>query len=776
MRVVGPNCLGVMVPSRGLNATFAGMMAQPGNIAFISQSGALAAAILDWSLSEQLGFSAFVSIGAMIDVDWGDLISYFGRDRRTQSIIIYMESLGAAKSFLAAAREVAINKPIIVLKGGQSEAAAQAISSHTGALTGSNDVLDAAFRRAGVIQVKEIADMFRVADALTKQPAPRGPQLTILTNAGGPGVLATDALVQKGGRLAALDRATSEALNELLPLHWSRNNPIDILDDAGPERYQRVLEIISKDPNTDGLLVILAPQEMTNPTQIAEQLKPYASVEGKPILASWLGGAQVQAGIQILRGARIPTYSNPATAGELFGYMWNYGEALHYLKETPSLAEIDAEQGEPNRAQARDIIRKAGDSGHLILSEAESKKLLEAYGIPAVDTRWAATGEEAAAIAEQIGYPVALKLHSRTITHKTDVGGVFLNLPDRSSVIRCFTLIQKGLAEKAGEENFEGVTIQPMFKPEHGCELIIGSSIDPQVGPVMLFGLGGQLVEVIRDRALELPPLNRGLARRLIERTKAFTVLKGIRGKEPAALGKLEDVLMRFGQLIVEQKRIMQSDINPLIAHPGGVLALDARFILHPAAQLEKELPSAAIPPYPDQYACTRKLADGTRIMVRPVRPQDEEQMLRFFETLPEADQFLHHQDRLHPGKKAVERRLTHLCLIDYDQRIVFVAELHDYQSDTSQIIGVAGLLKARGSTEAQFSLLLGPKKEQKEAGVQMLAHVLEVARREGLETLTAYFRSESKELLDIIDRAGFHIEFSADNKYAKTTTSVNKP
>src|SRR5688572_30100324 len=452
IRLIGPNCLGVMNPLTGLNATFAKGMARPGNVAFISQSGALLTAVLDWSFKEQVGFSAFCSVGSMLDVGWGDLIDYFGNDPRTHAILFYMESIGDARSFLSAAREVALTKPIIVIKAGRTEAAAKAAASHTGSLTGSDEVLTAAFRRVGVLRVENISDLFYMAEVLAKQPRPAGPRLTILTNAGGPGVLATDALIEAGGELAQLAPQTVEALNKLLPPHWSRSNPVDILGDAGPDRYAKALEIAAADPNSDGLLVILTPQDMTDPTQTAEALKPYARAEataGKPVLASWMGGPDVAAGEAILNRAGIPTFGFPDTAARAFYYMWRYTDSLRGLYETPASHAAD---GAPAlaRAEAFELITAARREGRTLLDEVESKRLLAAYDIPTVPTAVATSETQAVELAGSFGYPVVLKIYSRTITHKTDVGGVKLNLGDDAAVKKAYQEIRHSVADKAG--------------------------------------------------------------------------------------------------------------------------------------------------------------------------------------------------------------------------------------------------------------------------------------------------------------------------------------
>ncbi|HRZ94648.1 MAG TPA: acetate--CoA ligase family protein, partial [Candidatus Paceibacterota bacterium] len=565
MRIIGPNCLGVMNPINGVNATFASAIARRGNVGFISQSGALCTAVLDWSLKEMVGFSAFVSIGSMLDIGWGDLISYLGSDPNTKSIVIYMETIGDARAFLSAAREVALTKPIIIIKPGRTEGAARAAASHTGSLTGSDEVLEAAFRRCGVLRVNDISDLFHMSEVLSKQPRPRGPRMTLITNAGGPGVLATDALLSSGGELAEITPQTVDALNKILPAHWSHNNPIDVLGDASADVYAKTLEIAGRDVNSDGLLVILTPQAMTDATATADKLREFGQIENKPVLASWMGGTDVATGEAILNRAGIPTFSYPDTAARMFTAMWRYSDNLRALYETPS-TRIDLESVTQGRAQAAKIIEGVRRSQRTILTEFESKELLAAYGVPIVLTRIARTVDEAVQMAEGMKYPVVLKLFSETITHKTDVGGVQLNLGSADAVRQAFHKIQTSVAEKAGAQHFQGVTVQQMIKLSDGYELILGSSIDPQFGPVLLFGTGGQLVEVFKDRALGLPPLNTTLARRMMEQTKIFTALKGVRGRKSVDMPALERLMVNFSQLVAEQPWIKEIDINPLFA------------------------------------------------------------------------------------------------------------------------------------------------------------------------------------------------------------------
>ena len=462
--------------------------------------------------------------------------------------------------------------------------------------------------------------------------------MTILTNAGGPGVLATDALVANGGELAKLSETTLQKLDEFLPAHWSHGNPVDILGDADSGRYAKAIEIAAQDPNSDGLLVALAPQGMTNPSEIAERLKPYAHSSGKPLLASWMGGTSVAAGEALLNAGGVPTFPYPDTAARAFTYMWRYSENLRSLYETPSLAEGN-ELTAAAKNGVEEIIQGVRQSGRLLLNEFESKAVLSHYGIPTVETRIARSEDEAVSHASQIGFPVVLKIFSDTITHKTDVGGVKLNLQDEAAVRMAYRSIQTSVAEKVGADQFGGVTVQAMVKLE-GYELILGSSMDPQFGPVLLFGSGGQLVEVYKDSALALPPLNTTLAQRLIEQTQIFKALKGVRGRKPVDLKGLEKLLVRFSQLVIEQSSIAEIDINPLIASPERLLALDARIVLHDPAK-QKEVPQPAIRPYPMQYVSRWKMKDGREVTIRPIRPEDEPLMAEFHRTLSDRTVYL---------------------------------------------------------------------------------------------------------------------------------------
>ena len=763
IRVVGPNCLGVMSPRSGLNATFASTIARPGSVGFISQSGALCTAVLDWSLKEMVGFSAFVSVGSMVDVGWGDLIYYLGNDPKTRSIVIYMESIGNARSFLSAAREVALNKPIIVIKPGRSAAAAKAAASHTGSLTGSDEVLEAAFRRCGVLRVNNIADLFYMAEVLSKQPSPRGPRLTIVTNAGGPGVLATDALIMGGGELAELTPTTMEAYNAVLPATWSHNNPVDIIGDASPERYAKALQIAANDPNSDGMLVILTPQAMTDPTQIAEQLKPLAKQEGKPVLASWMGGVDVAAGEAILNRANIPTFPYPDTAARAFNYMWQYSYNLKGLYETPSISEESADWS-PDRKLVDQIIQKSRGEGRTVLTEFESKQVLAAYGIPIARTIIAVDAEAAATAAGEIGYPVVLKLYSETITHKTDVGGVQLNLGDAAAVKKAFEAIQASVAAKVGAAHFQGVTVQPMVKLKDAYELIIGSSLDPQFGPVLLFGTGGQLVEVFKDRALALPPLNTTLARRMMEQTKIYKALKGVRGRKPVDLAALEVLLVRFSSLVAEQRWIKEIDINPLLASPDGLIALDARVVVHGPEVTREQIPQTAVRAYPSRYVAPWTMKDGGHVNLRPIRPEDEPMMVRFHETLSERSVYLRYFHLMNLEQRTTHERLTRICFIDYDREMALVAVKRNPETGEGEILGVGRLMKIHGTREAEIAVLISDNWKGRGLGKELLSRLLVVAADDKLANVVADILPDNRGVMRICEKLGFSLKHSLDD------------
>ncbi|MEM9544140.1 MAG: bifunctional acetate--CoA ligase family protein/GNAT family N-acetyltransferase [Cyanobacteria bacterium P01_E01_bin.42] len=761
MRIIGPNCLGVMSPISGLNATFAGAIARPGNLGFISQSGALCTSILDWSFRENVGFSAFISIGSMLDVGWGDLIDYLGDDPHTQSIVIYMESIGNARAFLSAAREVARSKPIIVIKSGRTDAAAAAAATHTGTLAGSDDVLDAAFRRCGVLRVDTVEDLFNMAEVLAKQPRPKGNALTILTNAGGPGVLATDALISEGGELATLSEETIHALDEILPPHWSHGNPIDILGDADPDRYAKAIAIALNDPNTDGLLTILTPQAMTEPTQTAQKFLEVLQSKKrlkKPILASWMGGNAITSGEEMLNNAKIFTLPFPDTAARVFNYMWRYAYNLRGLYETPILA-VEEEDSGFDRDRVATAIANIRAEGRTLLTEYESKQLLAAYNIPTIPTHVAANADEAVEQAEKIGYPVVLKLNSTTITHKTDVGGVRLLLQDEQAVRGAYRGIKGLVTEKVGAEHFQGVTVQPMLQmsPED-YELVIGSSFDPQFGPVLLFGTGGALVEVFKDRSLAIPPLNTTLVRRMMEQTKIYQALQGVRGQGAVNLPALEQAIVRFSQLVVEQRWIKEIEINPFLASSQHLIALDARVILHDPEVREEEIPTPAICSYPLEYVDTWTLKDGKTVTIRPIRPEDEPLVVKFHEPLSEESIYLRYFHLMALKTRVAHDRLSRLCFIDYDREMALVVDYKNPETGEHEILGIGRLQQIHGTNEAEFATLVSDRFHSQGIGTELLKRSIQVARDRKLSRIFAEILPENGAMQRVFEKAGFKL------------------
>jgi acetyltransferase len=553
------------------------------------------------------------------------------------------------------------------------------------------------------------------------------------------------------------------AFNAILPPTWSHNNPVDIIGDAKPELYAKSLEIASKDPNTDGILVILTPQAMTDPTATAECLKPYAHIPNKPVLASWMGADIVAKGEDILNAANIPTFKYPDRAAKSFYYMWRYSENLRQLYETPAMPQDDA-HGEIDRDLAAAIIKEVRKSGRTLLTEFESKKLLAAYGIPTVETHIATTESDAVKQAARLGFPVVLKLHSETITHKTDVGGVQLNLRTASAVRQAFKTIETSCAKKAGKEHFQGVTVQPMIKLD-GYEIIIGSSVDPQFGPVLLFGTGGQLVEVYKDRALGLPPLNATLARRMMERTKIFTALQGVRGRKASNIAALEQILVRFSQLVVEQPWIAEIDINPLLVSAERIFALDGRVVLHPLDTPEDKLPKSAIRPYPVQYATPWKLKNKAPVLIRPIRPEDEPLLVKFHETLSEESVYNRYFSALQLSQRVTHERLTRICFNDYDREIALVAELKPVKkSEKAKILGVGRLSKQHATNEAEFAILVSDEWHGQGLGTELLRRLIAIGRVEKLTKISGQVLADNHAMHHICRKVGFKVVHDEDS------------
>ncbi len=765
MRILGPGSLGVMCTSSGLNASCAPAMPLRGTVGFISQSNALSTATLAWSINDLVGFSAFISVGSMVDVGWGDLIDYLGNDPNTRSIVIYMESIGDARAFLSAAREVALSKPIIVIKAGRTPEAALASQSHTGSDAGSDEVLEAAFRRCGVLRVEKVADLFYMAEVLARQPRPKGPRLAIVSNAGGPGVIATDSVIRNGGKLASLSPETVAALDEAMPSAWSRANPIDILGDADPERYASAVQIVSQDPNTDGIVVILTGQALTKPTETAEALRPLAKLRDKPILATWMGGADVAAGTTILNHAGIPTYPYADSAARAFSYMWQYTYNLRGIYETATMAPDPGD--ESDRERATEVIQVAQAMKRTLLSWSEAERLLSAYGIPTVENLVATEEEQAVRYARAVGYPVVMKAIRQAITQETGILGVQLNLLNGDAVRKAFRTVRDSVTSRLGVKGFLGVSIQPMVK-RAGYEIVLGSRIDHQFGPVLYLGAGGRLGAALKDEVLALPPQTTTLARRMLEQTRIYSALLGEHGDEPVDLAALEHLIVRFSYLVVEQRRIREIRIDPLLVSSHGPLALGARVSLHDASLPDDDLPRLSIRPYPMQYTTKWTMRDGTEVLIRPIRPEDEPLVVDFHATLSDQSVYMRFFHAMKLSQRVAHERMIRICFNDYDREIALVAENVDPGTGKARILGISRLSKIHGTNESEFSLLVNDAYHGNGLGTELLSRLLDVARDEKLGCVLADILPENYPMQRVCQKLGFVLKLAMGDDMAK--------
>ena len=770
MRIVGPNCLGVMIPRLGLNATFAPRLAKDGHLAFVSQSGALCSSVLDWSLREGVGFSGFFSVGSMADVNWGDLIYYLADDWHTGSILIYMESVGDARSFFSAAREVALTKPIIVLKVGRTSLGAKAVMSHTGAAAGSDEVFDAAFRRAGILRVNTVDELFGMAEVLGKQPRPHGSRLAIVTNGGGPGALAADALIEDNGSLADLSDQTIETLNNLLPPFWSRSNPVDLAGDAKADQYAAAVEALIKDPNNDALLIILTPQATAEPTATAERLKLLVSTRQKPILACWMGGNAVAEAEALFNASGIPTFDHPDAAARAFCLMAQYSSNLRALYETPVLLTGSTEEIRRERVEA--VLREVREAGRTLLTEVEAKEILSSYGIPVVEIRLAKNEEEAVAFLQS---SVVLKGNAEITRDKGAADQVKFDSRAPAEMRTAYRSIQKQVGNLADADAFQAVTVQKMISSD-GVELSLGKRIDPNFGPIILFGAGGQLVEVWCDRAIGLPPLNATLAKRLMERTRIYAALNGGVGRPQADLDALEKLLIRFSQLVAEQPLIKEIDVNPLLASPRGVIVLDARMILAEPDQPAASLSKLVIRPYPTQYVREWKLADGTLVVIRPIRPEDEPLAIDFHKSLSEETLHLRYFGFLEGEALIAHERLVQICYSDYDREINLVAERIQPGRNQQQIIAIARLIKSYGANEAELAIVISDDWQGKGLGTKLVRDLLEIGCTEGLERIVGYVLPENYVMQRICRKQGFEVRFDRSRDVFKAEIELRNP
>ena len=748
MRILGPNCLGFVRSNAGLNATFLRMNPPSGNIAFISQSGALGGAILDWAVDAHVGFSMFASLGSMIDVDFGDLIDFLGEDKDARSILLYMEGVGNAKKFMSAARAFAMRKPIIILKPGRFTESARAARSHTGAMAGDDAIYEAAFRRVGVVRVKEIADLFDAAEVLDSRHLPGGPKLAIVTAAGGPGVMATDALIDVGGELARLSGESMEQLNQFLPPFWSKGNPIDVLGDADAARYGRAINICLGDSGIDGVLVIYVPSDTAPADEVARAVIDNAKEAWKPIITAWMGAEKVRGAREMLTQNDLPCYETPEEAVRAYVNMYRYKRNLALLYETP--AELPVHEA-PLKDHLKELIKRAIREGRTLLNEKESKEFFATYGIPTTIPSITHHVEEAVAAAREIGYPVAIKIVSPDITHKSDVGGVVVGIHSDEQMRQAYGSIATTVKERAPKAVIEGVSVQKMIEGID-YELILGSKKDKDFGAVILFGMGGITAELIKDFSIGLPPLNQTLAKRLMEETKAYKLIQGWRGKPPADLEELETTLVNFSHLVVDFPEIAEIDINPLAISGGKLCALDARIILDKDySESDYPYPHLVITPYPTRFIVPWRLSDGTEVLLRPIRPEDEPLERDFLSTLSEESR----RTRFFSVSKNISHEwLVVFCNIDYDRHIAIVAEVKE--NEERKIFGVARLILNPDFNSGEIAVLVHDRFQGKGIGRKLMEMVIKIGRWKGVHEIYGEVMTDNKKMLGLCRKLGF--------------------
>ena len=769
MRIIGPNCLGIIVPGISLNASFAATTPKAGHVGFISQSGALCTSVLDWAMEGSVGFSYFISVGNMLDVTMGDLIDYLGSSTDTKSIILYIESISESREFMSAARAFSRTKPIVAYKAGRFTESAQAAASHTGALAGVDAVYEAAFQRAGIVRISECDDMFDCAELLARHQLPDGDRLAIVTNAGGPGVMTTDALLAHDGRLATLSQETVDELNDVLPPFWSRGNPVDVLGDAPAQRFADAMKVVVRDEGVDAVLVILTPQSMTDATGTARAVAKVAATTDKPVLAAWMGGVMVSEGMQLLGTAGVPCYTTPEKAVRAFMHLVSHARNLEVLNETPR--DISMEFG-LDRQRLRGVFDTILTEGNEILSENASKAFLEAYEIPVTKPLLARSDEKAVEVARQCGYPVVLKIHSPQITHKTDVDGVALNLNSDQEIRDAYRQMVKTAAERCPDAEILGVTVQKMVSDPNGFELIVGTKKDPIFGAVIMVGTGGTAAEVFRDRALALPPLNESLARRMLTSLKSWPLLQGYRGKPAANIDRLIEVLIRFSYLVADYPEIKELDVNPLLVTPEDVVALDARVIIDREQAAGASLPFShlAIRPYPEEFVATRELKDGTKVILRPIKPEDEPMWHELLATCSD--------ETLRSRSANLSVQVTHevaarYCFIDYDREMAIVAEIEE--GGRRKLIGVGRLVADFEHQLARYTVLVVDSWHGHGLGGLLTDFCLEVADRWGAEKVVAETVEANQQTLTTLCNRGFEVAGQDDGNVRLVCTNPGR-
>ena len=749
MRIMGPNCIGFVRPGLGLNATFLRGNPPAGDIAFISQSGALGSAILDWAISAEIGFSLFASLGSMIDIDFGDMIDFLGDDPATKSILIYMESVGNARKFMSAARAFARRKPIIIVKPGRFAESARAAHSHTGAMAGDDAVYEGAFRRAGVVRVGEIEELFNAAKVLDSKKLPAGPRLAIITSAGGPGVMATDALISLGGELAGISDDSMKQLNAFLPPYWSKANPVDLLGDATVERFTKALTICLADPMVDGVLVIYVPLDSAPSTKLAQAVADIAKSALKPVITAWMGSKNVDEGRLVFVKNSIPIYNTPEEAVRTYMNMCRYKRHLDQLYQTPD--ELPPQKA-PLKTHLKELIRMALKEGRTLLNEEESKDFLATYRIPVIMVQVAGDVEAAVSLAEKAGYPVVIKVVSPDISHKSDVGGVIMGIDSSAAMKNAYDSLMQSVKQHAPDAVITGVAVEKMFT-DVDYELILGARKDRDFGTVILFGMGGTTAEFIKDFSIGLPPLNLSLAKMLMQDTRVYKMLQGFRGRPAADFEALEEVLVNFSNLIVDFPEIAEIDINPLAISNGKASALDARIIIdrNYADTSRSTYPHLIIAPYPTRYITPWQLSDGTKILLRPIRPEDEPAEHEMLSSLSERT--------LRTRFFSIFKNISHewlilFCNIDYDRHMAIVAEMEE--KGKKSMVGVARLIMNQDLTSGELAVLVQDRFQGKRLGSKLVEILIGIARERGLEDIRADVLTENVSMLNVFTRLGF--------------------
>ena len=748
IRFVGPNCLGVLRPLSRLNASFSQAMPKPGRIALVSQSGAVCTALLDWAVARDIGFSNVVSTGIGADVDFGEILDYLLLDPATKAIMLYVEGVHDARRFLSALRAVSRAKPIVVMKVGRHALGERAAISHTGALVGADEVFDAALDRAGVVRVTEYPDFFAVAETLHFGVAGRGPRLAIVTNGGGPAVMAADALADKGLELAELGDASRRALADVLPAAASSANPVDVLGDADAERYTAALGVCLADPGVDAVLAILIPTALTKPLEVAAGVAEAARHADKPLLTCWMGDASMRGSWARFREHRVPSFRAPEDAVEAFAAVARYHRNRQLLLQAPDPLRRRAP---PDTAAARRVVEAALADGRRVLDPLESQAVLAAFHIPVLGSVAATNADDAVAHARRIGHPVAMKLLSPDVTHKTDVGGVRLDVSGDDAVAATFREILDAARAARPDARIDGVLIEPMRRSPNARELMLGIVADSVFGPVLSVGLGGTMVEIVGDKAVELPPLNHYLAERMIDRTRAATYLKTFRGKPAADRGAVVDAVLRLSEIACELPWVEELDINPLVVDETGATAIDARVVLRPAPRSALPYSHMAIHPYPSELAWSHELPGGVTMRVRPIRPEDAQLEKRFVDQLSERSRYLRF---MYTVRELSPEMLSRFTQIDYDREMALIAVVESEQGDEQ--VGVARYVANADRRSCEFAVVIADRWQGRGIATRLLRHLIDVATERRFERMDGIVLCENVNMLALARELGF--------------------